>query len=378
MRRASTLPAGTYEYAVTDQFTNSATARHESAAGLSGPVDVRRGTTNEITISTGRRSATPRTTWSTVDTTPRRTLPPPLSAGPGHGCAPATGSAYGTVSTPFSATCPMTLRRSDVDHEVVGGGELEHDVPRHRRRAGTAATEPSTSGGRGRECHGSRTRTSLPRSRRSGSQSVGDDASKPYPRPGGHQFGIGASYVGSGIPRGSTFLLPGTLGARWSRVTRSTSTTTLTRTPRSSTSTRRSIPLARSPAPTTCNFRDVITQVVSGLFSTTMGNDPRPSYVHQTNIIGTPPAGSEESPDLLPPATYTPPATCAAEAPCTTGDGTLYQALDPFLYEYNEYFKSNAPIVQLTEQAIANMLAEQRRGPRPAQSPATSRATSSP
>ena len=90
-----------------------------------------------------------------------------------------------------------------------------------------------------------------------------------------------------------------------------------------------------------------------------MGNDPRPSYVHQTNIIGTPPAGSEESPDFLPPATYTPPATCAAEAPCTTGDGTLYQALDPFLYEYNEYFKSDAPIVQLTQQAIANLLAEQ-------------------
>ena len=119
-------------------------------------------------------------------------------------------------------------------------------------------------------------------------------------------------------------------------------------------------PAGSFACPTTCNFRDVITQVVSGLFSTTMGNDPRPSYVHQTNIIGTPPAGSEESPDLLPPATYTPPATCAAGAPCTTGDGTLYQALDPFLYEYNEYFNSTAPIEQLTEQAIANLLAEQQ------------------
>ena len=71
-----------------------------------------------------------------------------------------------------------------------------------------------------------------------------------------------------------------------------------------------------------------------------MGNDPRPSYVHQTNIMGTPPTGSEEPGDLLPPTTYTPPATCTAGAPCTKGDGTLYQMLDPLLSQYNEYFTS--------------------------------------
>ena len=119
-------------------------------------------------------------------------------------------------------------------------------------------------------------------------------------------------------------------------------------------------PAGSFACPTTCNFRDVIVQVVSGLFGTLMNNDPRPSYVHQTNIIGTPPSGSEESPDLLPPATYVPPATCTAGAPCTAGDGTLYQALDPLLYQYNEYFNSSAPIEQLTEQAIANLLAEQQ------------------
>ena len=45
--------------------------------------------------------------------------------------------------------------------------------------------------------------------------------------------------------------------------------------------------------------------------------------------------------------------------PTTTGDGTLYQVLDPLLYQYNEYFNSTAPFEQLTEQAIANLLAEQ-------------------
>jgi Invasin, domain 3 len=94
------------------------------------------------------------------------------------------------------------------------------------------------------------------------------------------------------------------------------------------------------------------------MFQNMMNNDPRPSYVHQTNIMGTPPAGSEGTADL-PPSTYTPPATCTAGAPCTQGDGTLYQVLDPLLYEYKQYFNSSAPIQQLTEQAIANLLAEQ-------------------
>jgi hypothetical protein len=109
---------------------------------------------------------------------------------------------------------------------------------------------------------------------------------------------------------------------------------------------------------TTCTWSDVINQVVSGMWGYMMANDPRPSYVHQTNIMGAPPAGSEGT-NGLPPSTYTPPATCPAGAPCTTGDGTLYQVLDPLLYEYNQYFNSTAPFEQLTEQAIANLLAEQ-------------------
>ena len=136
-----------------------------------------------------------------------------------------------------------------------------------------------------------------------GITAVGDDASKPYPNPPDTQFGYRGQLHRRRIPgrarpswTGSAQVVPrhpvniyynagdGRPGAR--RVPDAVSR------------------LARSPAPPTCNFRDVITQVVSGLFSTMMANDPRPSYVHQTNIIGTPPAGSEESPDLLPPATY--------------------------------------------------------------------------
>ena len=45
-----TLPAGHYEYAVTDQFTNSSTAG-QSAAFVTPAIDVTTGTTNEISLS---------------------------------------------------------------------------------------------------------------------------------------------------------------------------------------------------------------------------------------------------------------------------------------------------------------------------------------
>ena len=102
------------------------------------------------------------------------------------------------------------------------------------------------------------------------------------------------------------------------------------------------------------------------MFEFVMGNDPRPSYVHQTNIIGTPPTGSEGTDDSyrLRPTRHSPSLALTSRRerviPRTTGDGTLYQVLDPLLYQYKEYFNSSAPIEQLTEQAIANLLAEQQ------------------
>jgi len=353
-----TLPAGTYQYAVTDQFTNSATANTESAAGLSALIDVATGTTNTISIS-----------WQAIchaaDYVVYRGYNPTLNATATTAgwtwtrMAPATGSAYGTVSTPFSATLPDSSSGDPTSTtNVTNGGELEQTYI-DTGAAGTTTTEPSTSAENAVESPWEQNPYFAPALAAVGVTAVGDDASKAYPNPANTEFGIGASYSGAAYPAGSTFLLPGTSAQVVPRhpvniyYNAGTDAQELDEY-------QTLYPAGSFACPTTCNFRDVITQVVSGLFSTTMGNDPRPSYVHQTNIIGTPPAGSEESPDLLPPATYTPPATCAAEAPCTTGDGTLYQALDPFLYAYNEYFNSTAPIVQLTEQAIANTLAEQQ------------------
>ncbi|MGO9882270.1 MAG: hypothetical protein ACLPV4_04555, partial [Solirubrobacteraceae bacterium] len=345
-----TLAAGTYEYAVTDQFTNSSTAG-QSSAFVTSPIDVATGTTNEISLSwqaichaadylvyrgyTATQNATTGFTW---------TLLPP-----------AAGSAYGVVSTPFDATSADTNNPTSTS-DVTGGGEPELTYT-DTGVAGTATTEPSTSAENATESPWEQNEWFIPALEAVGITAVGADASKPYPNPPATQFGYGVSYSGAEYGVNSTFL-DGTaqvvprhpVNIYYNAATDQQELDEY----------QTLYPAGSFACPTTCNFRDVVVQVVSGLFGTMMNNDPRPSYVHQTNIIGTPPSGSEESPDLLPPASYVPPATCTAGAPCTAGDGTLYQALDPLLAQYNEYFNSSAPIEQITEQAIANLLAEQQ------------------
>ena len=84
---------------------------------------------------------------------------------------------------------------------------------------------------------------------------------------------------------------------RWPPGTRSTSSTTWPPTPRSSTSTtpctprRPRTPSAMTPPPsparsTLFTFPQVINQVVSGMFTNMLSNDPEVSYVHQTNTHG--------------------------------------------------------------------------------------------
>ena len=93
-------------------------------------------------------------------------------------------------------------------------------------------------------------------------------------------------------------------------------------------------------------FADVVNSVVSGMLQNMLNNDPRPTYVHQTNIMGQPPAG--------PATTGTPPAT-----PDTTGDGLLYSVLNPLLADYHSYFSAATPYEQPTLGAIGTILADQ-------------------
>ena len=82
------------------------------------------------------------------------------------------------------------------------------------------------------------------------------------------------------------------------------------------------------------------------MFQYVMGNDPRPSYVHQTNL--TRQTAARAGYDGHP-----------AKHADTTGDGLLYSVLNPLLAEYHEYFASSAPYEQLTLGGISNVLAEQ-------------------
>jgi hypothetical protein len=78
------------------------------------------------------------------------------------------------------------------------------------------------------------------------------------------------------------------------------------------------------------------------VFGHITGNDPRPHFVHQSNL-------SDWNPTLGESTTYQP-----------TQGGILYAYLDNILGYYDGLFQDNAPLVQLTPTAIASALAQQQ------------------
>ena len=67
-----------------------------------------------------------------------------------------------------------------------------------------------------------------------------------------------------------------------------------------------------------------------------MGNDPRPHYFHQTNLMSQTNGGVNGS-----------------------GDGLFYETMNPLLAQYGQYFNSTAPIEQLTMAQIGTLLTNQ-------------------
>jgi hypothetical protein len=94
---------------------------------------------------------------------------------------------------------------------------------------------------------------------------------------------------------------------------------------------------------TTCNaagtsftINQIVSSIDQNMFGHMMGNDPRPHYFHQTNLMSQTTAGANGD-----------------------GDGLYYETLNPLLSEYHLYFASSAPIVQLTMAQIGTLLNEQ-------------------
>ena len=361
------LPVGWYEYAVADQYQNSSSAG-QSEADIVGPL--------QATVAGSSATLTWQAICHAADYVVYRGYST-TSTGPftWTELGPATGSTAGedgAVSTPFSTTPPFVdsanASGSTLDPtsgsttNVSGGGMSEQtfiDTGSTPACASSCPTPPTTEGAV--EGGWQQNPYFAPALTAVAITAVGDDGSKPYPSPADTPFGFlgpGLNYTGAEYPADSTFAVPETSAQVVPRhpinIYYNASTDAMELDEYQTLYNNTSV-----CGNTTCTWSDVVNQVVSGMFGFVMANDPRPSYVHQTNIMGTPPAGSEGA-DGLPPSTYTPPATCTAGTPCTKGDGTLYQVLDPLLYEYNQYFNSSAPVEQLTEQAIANLLAEQQ------------------
>jgi hypothetical protein len=340
----ATLAPGTYEYAVTDQFNASdSPSTDQSAAFVTSPITVPAGD-NSVTLNWQAichaadyliyRAASPYTSWSLV----------------------------GTVATPPSATLPDNSSGDPASTtDVTGGGELPQTFT-DTGSAGTAAgfsTPPTQENAQ--ELPWEQNPYFIPALQAVGITAVGTDASKGYPNPPTDEFGIGVNYTGATYPAGSTFVegtaqvvprhpiniyynvsteaqevdeyntlyLPPSLGGQCNTAT----TTCLT-------------------APAT--FQYIVNQVESQMFQFMLSNNPEPSYVHQTNLMGAPPGCSTPTVcNAAPPAT--PPGTAD-----TTGDGTLYSVLNPLLAQYNADFNTTTtPYVQLTEGQIGTVLADQ-------------------
>ncbi|MBV8930131.1 MAG: Ig-like domain-containing protein, partial [Mycobacteriaceae bacterium] len=91
-----------------------------------------------------------------------------------------------------------------------------------------------------------------------------------------------------------------------------------------------------NPAGTPFTIDQIVASIDQGMFQHMMGNDPRPHYFHQTNLMAQH-TGSVNG----------------------QGDGLFYETMDPLLKEYNQYFAASAPIEQLTMAQTGTLLNEQ-------------------
>jgi hypothetical protein len=329
-----TLPAGQYVYAVSDQFNTAApgatpvAGSGQSAASVSAPVTVT-GTTSSVALS-----------WGAVC----------HAAGYLVYRAPYTGtigawSLIGKVAA--NTVTDFTNPTGNSTTNTTGGGAVQKAFT----DTGTAGAATGSSG--------TPTATSVPANQGSAVESpyeqnpvldaafastlsggikyFGSDASKAYPNPADAAFATGA-YGGAQYPAGATFQdTGGTAIPRYpTNIYYNVATNaqevdeyqTLYDLPTC-------VPISGvttcNPAGTPFTIAQIVASVDQGMFQHMMGNDPRPHYFHQTNLMTQP----------------------------GQGDGLFYETLTPLLSQYNTYFAANAPIQQPTMAQIGILLNEQ-------------------
>jgi hypothetical protein len=318
-----TLPPGTYVYAVTDDFAPGA---GQSSASESAPVTVT-SSTGAVTLTWAAvchaaefkiyREVAGSNEWTLLDTASAPTQAPPNS----------------WFSNPATKT------------SVTGGGALEQSFTDTGATGAPAAAPPAAS--EAVESAYPQNPFLIPAFAGVKVQYFGADASKPYPNPAiagsttpayaaGETFLDGAARA---IPRYPTNIYYN-VSTEAQEVDEFNTLYT---------------PVADggdcvASAVTTCethpaDFAEVAADVDTNMFQHVMGNDPRPHYFHQPNLMGSPPPGEA--------TTGTPPATSPS-----VGDGLFYSVINPLLAEYKQDF--NAPLEQLTMAQIGALLAEQQ------------------
>jgi hypothetical protein len=371
-----TLPAGTYEYAVTDQFNGSDSPSADQSQAY--VTDGQQGDLSPVTVtgSTGSVSLV----WQAICHAANYIIyrAPVSSSG-----VVGNWTEIGTYATPDSAPLPdnssadstppstTTVCQGPSPNPTSCAGEQEltfTDTGSDTSTPPAGITYLDTPMPAGWTPPVVEDANELPWEQNPyfnaaltavGITTVGADASKPYPNPPDDQFGIGADYSGPTYAAGQPFV-DGTaqVAPRHPINVFYNVATNVQELDEYNTLYDEDYPDSQchNTSTVTCSttpftFSQVINQVVSGMFQEMLSNNPEINYVHQTNLMGTPPYSS-----ILPPANYVPAATAQ---PGTDGDGTLYEVLNPLIAEYDSYFNTNTPYVQLTMGGIGNTLANQ-------------------
>jgi hypothetical protein len=332
-----TLAAGSYQYAVTDQFNASdSPSVDQSQAYVTDPITVPSGGSVSLV-------------WQAICHAANYLIYREVAGSN-------SWSLLGTYLTPPSATLPDNSSGNPASTtDVTGGGEKELTFA-DSGSAGTAQpagwTPPTEENAN--ELPWEQNPYFVPALQAVGITTVGADASKPYPDPPDTQFGIGATYSGAEYPAGTSFVDGSSLVVPRHPINIFYNTSTEAQEVDEYNTLYLPPSLGGTCVPSDTNtcltapatFADIVNSVVSGMLQNMLSNDPEPTYVHQTNIMGTPPPG--------PATSGTPPNT-----PDTTGDGLLYSVLNPLLAEYHSYFTAAAPYQQPTLGGIGAIESEQ-------------------
>jgi hypothetical protein len=328
-----TLPAGSYEYAVADQFNTAApgappvAGTGESAASISAAVPVT-GATSSVALDWQAvchaadyiiyRAPVTGTTvgaWSQIGV---------VNANTAADFTNPTGNS--TTNTTGGGPVTKTFTDTGIAGSTAPAGEPQH--------AGTAVESgyeqnPSLDAAFAATAAG-------------GIKYLGSDASKPYPSPADGSFATGG-YGAATNPAASAFSDAGaTAIPRYpTNIYYNVSTNaqevdeyqTLYDDPTC-------VPVA---GVTTCNaagtaftIGQIVASADQNMFQHMMGNDPRPHYFHQTNLMSSQTSGVTGD-----------------------GDGLFYETMNPLLAQYSSYFAANAPIEQPTMPQMGTLLNEQ-------------------